>query len=85
MNNSIGGELVNPITGVNKNTIIRIYFDELKQSIKEMELLKIVSESQKTFKLSNGVTISKGCLMAYHHNKHYHRGEEYFFLEKLII
>lgn len=85
MSNSNGGELINSTTGVNKNTIIRIYFDEVKQSIKEMELLKIIAESQKTFKLSNGVTISKGCLMPYHYKKHYHCGEEYFFLEKIII
>lgn len=85
MNNSIGGELINSNIGVNQNTVIRIYFDETKQSIKEMELLKIVSESEKTIKLSNGVTVSKGCLFPYHYNKHYHCGEEYFFLEKIII
>lgn len=85
MNNSIGGELIKSTIGVNQNTVIRIYFDEKLQLIREMELLKIVSESPKTYHLSNGVSVSKGCLFPYHHTKHYHSGEEYFFLEKLII
>lgn len=70
---------------ISKNTIIRIHFNEQIQSIREIELLKIISETPQTFKLSNGVSIYKECLVPYHHVEHYHSGEEYFFLEKIII
>lgn len=85
MNNSNNGNLINSNVSLTQNTIVRICFDEEKQAINEMELLRVVFEAEKTFRLSNGVTIYKVCLMPYHSNKNYHSGEEYFFLEKLII
>lgn len=85
MINSNNGNLISSTISITQNTIVRIFFDEEKQTINEMELLKVVSESEKTFRLSNGVTIYKVCLMPYHSKKNYHSGEEYFFLKKLII
>lgn len=85
MNTSISYTPTTSSIEINKNTIIRIHFNEKIQSIREIELLKIVSETPQTFKLSNGITIYKDCLIPYHYAEHYHSGEEYFFLEKIII
>ncbi len=85
MKNFIDYENISSSIEISKNTIIRIHFNETIQSIKEIEILKIVSESSQTFKLSNGITIYKNCLIPYYYKEHYHSGEEYFFLEKIII
>ncbi|MGL5655328.1 MAG: hypothetical protein ACRCXY_00655 [Fusobacteriaceae bacterium] len=85
MNTPINSNSININTEINKNTIIRILFHEHIQSIREIEILKIVSESGQTFRLSNGISIYKNCLIPYHYKEHFHTGEEYFFLEKVII
>ncbi|MGL5656860.1 MAG: hypothetical protein ACRCXY_08505 [Fusobacteriaceae bacterium] len=85
MNNSNNGNLMTSNLNLSQNTIVRILFDEQNQAISEMEILKVISEAGQTFKLSNGVSLYKGCLMPYHSVKDYHSGEEYFFLRKLII
>lgn len=85
MKNFIDYKNISSCIEINKNTIIRINFHESIQSIKEIEILKIVSESPQTFKLSNGISVYKNCLIPYYYREHYHSGEEYFFLEKIII
>lgn len=65
-------------------TIVRILFDEKYQTIKELEFLKIISETSKTLHLSNGKTVSKESLFPYH-RKNYSREQEYFYLDHLIF
>lgn len=65
-------------------TIVRILFDEKYQTIKELEFLRIVSETSKTLHLSNGKTVCKESLFPYH-RKNYSREQEYFYLNHLIF
>lgn len=67
------------------DTIVRIKYDDVNQTIKEMQFLKIVGMTEKGLRLSNGVLVCKGSLFPYHHKKHYIREEEYYFLENLVI
>ncbi|MGL6065014.1 MAG: hypothetical protein ACRC0S_08020 [Fusobacteriaceae bacterium] len=85
MLNICDGSLIKLNVSINEKTIVRIFYDDVSQKIKELEFLKIIGETKKTLKLSNGITVSKGCLFPYHHTKNFHRGEEYYILEKFII
>lgn len=66
-----------------KDTIVRIFFDDKSQKIREMEFLHIVRTTEKGLRLNNGVLVCKESLFPYHHKKNYHHGEEYFLLESL--
>lgn len=65
-------------------TIVRVLFDEKYQTIKELEFLRIVSETSKTLHLSNGKTVCKESLFPYH-KKNFFRDQEYFYLNQLIL
>lgn len=65
-------------------TIVRILFDEKYQTIKELEFLRVVSETVKTVHLSNGKTVCKTSLFPYH-RKNYCKEQEYFYLHQLIL
>ncbi len=84
MNNFIGGKLINSNLQVQDRTVVKIIYEEVFGKIKELEFLKVVSETEKTFKLSNGVSVAKNCLFPYH-KKDYRDSEEYYFIDKIII
>ena len=77
-------ELANFPIELKSDTIVRIKYDDINQTIKEMEFLKIVGMTDKGLKLNNGVLVRKHSLFPYYH-KNFIREEEYYFLENLII
>lgn len=84
MNNFIGGKLINSNLQVQDRTVVKIIYEEVFGKIRELEFLKVVFETEKTFKLSNGVSVAKNCLFPYH-KKDYRDNEEYYFIDKIII
>lgn len=64
--------------------IVRILFDTQSPRIKEIEILRVIEEKEKTLHLSNGKTVCKESLFPYH-KKNYSKEQEYFYLDKIIL
>ncbi len=68
---------------IQTDTVIRIFYSDKHNLIKEIELLKIIGMTKTGIRLSNGILVSKNSLFPYHHSRDYRSGEQYYFLDKI--
>ncbi len=70
---------------INSDTVVRIFYSEKNQVIKDLEILKIIGMTKTALRLSNGVLVSKASLFPYHYSTDFRHGEEYYLLENISI